>query len=151
MIPIRCRWTKSIRPRQPARRDAGQGFGTSSSGSSVCYAVRRIEAREVEADRAYDRNWFRWQVGRPTAAAIIAQAERLLDARRNTRCLMLVQESIGKADLRGHREELLVLRARALMALGSAVRALEAVDEALAGRADHRAAIQLRDLISSRP
>lgn len=105
----------------------------------------------MEADRDYDRAWFGWQVGRPPAEAVISRAERLLAAQRHAETLVLLHASMARTTSRRHRAAFLVLKARALMALESPVRALDALDEALAISPDDASAIGLRDRISSRP
>lgn len=105
---------------------------------------------EVEIDQDYDRCWYGLRTGRPSAEVVIGQAERLLGARRYTRCLLFVMGSIDLARLEAHRAELLVLKARALLALGSSARALEAAREALALRSDYAAAAQFSDEIALR-
>ena len=105
----------------------------------------------VQADRDYDRAWFGWEVGRPPAESVISRAERLLTAQRHAHALVLLQTSIARTRFQPHRAALLVLKARALMALGSRARALDALDEAQALRPDDGSAIGLRTLISSKP
>lgn len=103
----------------------------------------------VAADGAYDRFWFEWQVGRPSADALRTRAESLLAAGHNAQALLLLgrwkSSPAGQADHAG----VLVLKARALAGLGNRARALEALTEALALRPGDAQALDLQHVLGA--
>jgi len=72
----------------------------------------------VAADAEYDRRWFEWQVGRPSAAAVLERARALRDAGRHAQLLLLGRDPVATARLDADaRAELDDLTAQAVAAL----------------------------------
>ena len=89
---------------------------------------------EVTADPDYDRAYAAWRLGRPSIDHVIEVASGQLAAGRYSQPLLLLEAALRAASpmTAEQRADMIILKARALAALGQSARALAAAREALA-------------------